>query len=262
MLDTMTAYLSAAAKPVMEKIQVTREGPRQHNPNDILLPEGYVAEVVATGFHAPVHCCFDDQGFCYVSEAGHKVDSKPRILKVNVETGAYETFFELPEERWVKTGALTGACWHQGQLYFMNTDTLSRLQADGTIEDLVTDLPGKGDHQSNCPVVGSDGKIYFGQGTATNLAVVGADNYAYEWLKHFPDFHDRPGQDITLTGQNYEYQNVLGDLRETVRTGAFVPFGTETYPGQVIKGTAKCSGSVLRYDPRRRRARADRLGLP
>ena len=249
MIDSVLAYASAAMKPVMEKIQITREGPRKHNPDDILLPEGYVAEMVASGFHAPVHCCFDDQGFCYVTEAGHKVDSKPRILKVNVETGEYETFFELPEERWVKTGAVTGACWHQGQLYFMNTDTLSRLRPDGSIEDLITDLPGRGDHQSNYPVVGPDGKIYFGQGTATNLAVVGPDDYAYEWLRRFPDFHDRPGQDVTLTGRNYESQNVLGDLRETVRTGAYVPFGTETYPGQVIKGTVKCSGSVLRCDP-------------
>ena len=102
-----------------------------------------------------MHCTFDDDGFCYVSECGHKIDSKPRILKVNVATGEYEPFFELPEERWIKTGAFTGACWHQGSLYFTNTDTLSRLTPDGGIEDLVTDLPGKGDHMTNYPVVGS-----------------------------------------------------------------------------------------------------------
>ena len=249
MVDSLLAYAGKAAQPILSRIHITRKGKRHIRTRDILLPEGYVAEVVATGFNSPVHCCFDEQGSCYVSEAGHKIDSKPRVLKVNTHTGEYETFFDLPEERWIKTGAFTGACWHQGRFYFMNTDTLSRLREDGTIEDLVTDLPGRGDHQSNYPVVGPDGKIYFGQGTATNLAVVGADNFAYEWLKHFPDFHDRPGADITLTGQNYEYQNVLGDLRETVRTGAYVPFGTETHPGQVIKGTVKCNGSVLRCDP-------------
>ena len=30
---------------------------------------------------------------------------------MDVRTGSYETFYELPTERWIKTGALTGACW-------------------------------------------------------------------------------------------------------------------------------------------------------
>lgn len=243
------AYLYAPILPVLKYIKVTRAGPRGHNPKDILLPTGYTAEVVATGFNAPVHCTFGDDGFCYVSEGGHKIESKPRILKVNVATGDYDTFFELPEERWNKTGSLTGACWHQGSLYFTNTDTLSRLTPDGAIEDLVTDLPGKGDHMTNYPVVGPDGKLYFGQGTATNAGIVGADNFAYEWLPTFPKFHDVPGHDVTLTGHNYAYQNVLGSVTETVHSGAYVPFGTETRPGQVIPGSVKCSGSVLRCNP-------------
>lgn len=168
---------------------------------------------------------------------------------MNTRTGDKEVFFDLPEERWNKTGAFTGAAWHQGSLYFMNTDTLSRLRPDGSIEDLVTDLPGLGDHQANYPTLGPDGKIYWGQGTATNTGIVGADNWAYEWLRHFHDFHDVPGQDVTLTGRNYEYRNLLGNELETVRSGAYVPFGTETEPGQVIKGNVKCTGSILRCNP-------------
>jgi glucose/arabinose dehydrogenase len=208
-----------------------------------------MAEVVATGFNAPVHCAFDDQGFCYVSEAGHKIDSTPRIYGVNMQTGEKKVFFELPEERWIKTGALTGACWWQGQLYLTNTNTLSRVRADGTLEDLVTDLPGLGDHQTNYPVVGPDGKIYFGQGSATNAGVVGADNFAYEWLPQFPEAHDVPAEDITLVGRNYDFQNVVGKVTETVRCGAYVPFRTETTPGQVVKGDVKCTGAILRCDP-------------
>jgi glucose/arabinose dehydrogenase len=214
------------------------------------VPEGFTVEVVATGFNAPVHCCFDDDGYVYVSECGHKIDSKPRVLKVDPRSGEKEVFFDLPEDRWNKYGAFTGTLWHDGHLYFSNTDTLSRLRPDGTIEDLVTDLPGRGDHQTNYPIMGPDGKLYWGQGTATNTAVVGADNYAYEWLKEYPDFHDRPGQNVVLNGHNYEFRNVVsGNLAETVRTGAYVPFGTETYPGQVIEGTVKCNGSILRCNP-------------
>jgi len=259
MLDSWLAYTYAPLLPYLKRINkkfnISREGSRRHNPDDILLPEGYVAEVVATGFNAPVHCAFDDQGVCYVSECGHKIDSKPRILKVNVQTGEYETYFDLPDERWHKTGAFTGACWHDGHLYFMNTGTdtdnlgaLSRIGANGGIEDIVTGLRW-GDHQPNYPVAGSDGKLYWGNGTATNLGVVGADNFAYEWLQHFPEWHDVPGQDITLTGRNYEYRNVLGSVTETVRSGVYVPFGTQTYQGQVIKGDVRCNGSVLRCNP-------------
>ncbi len=210
---------------------------------------------MATGFNAPVHCSFDGEGYCYVSECGHKIDSKPRIVRVNVETGEQDTYFELPEERWHKTGAFTGTCWHEGYLYFMNTGTdrdglgaLSRIGPDSAIEDIVTGLRW-GDHHANYPVVGPDGRLYWGNGTATNLGVVGADNFAYEWLQEFPDWHDVPGQDITLVGRNYEYRNVLGSVTETVRSGAYVPFGTETHPGQVIKGDVQCNGSVLRCNP-------------
>ena len=249
-LPSWLAYAYAPIVPYLKKfITVRRAGLRAYNPEDILLPQGYTAEVVATGFNTPVHCCFDDRGDCYVVECGHKVEAKPRVLKVDVTTGSYETFFELPEERWIKTGAVTGACWHRGALYLMNTDTLLRIGSDGSHEEILTDLPGKGDHQANYPVIGPDGKLYFGVGSATNTGVVGADNFAYEWLPRFPDFCDVPAEDVTLVGRNYEYQNVLGGLAETVRSGAYVPFGTPTRPGQVIKGAVKCSGSILRCNP-------------
>jgi hypothetical protein len=241
------AYLYAPITPLLKKIRIKREGRRNHKPRDINVPAGFTVDVVATGFNAPVHCTFDDQGFCCVSECGHKIESKPRIVRVDMASGEQETVFELPAERWSLTGAFTGATWHDGAFYFANTDTISRLDPDGSIHDIVTDLPGKGDHQTNYPVVSPDGKLYWGQGSATNAGVVGADNFAYEWLASYPEFCDVPGQDVVLSGRNYEFQNVLGQITDTVRTGAYVPFGTETEPGQVIPGQAKCTGSVLRW---------------
>jgi glucose/arabinose dehydrogenase len=205
--------------------------------------------VVASGFNAPDHCCFDDKGHCYVLESGHKIDGPPRVLKVDVDTGTWETFFTLPEDRWIKSGALSGACWHEGNLYVMNTDSLLRIDSQGNWEEILSGLAGRGDHQAGVPVVGPDGKIYFGQGCATNCGVVGADNLGFEWLPKFPEVCDVPARDITLVGRNYEAQDVLGDIRETVQTGAYVPFGTPTHPGQVIKGQVKCNGSILRCDP-------------
>lgn len=248
-LPSFLGTLYAPLAPLTQHIKIKRKGSPKHDPASVLLPKGYTAELVAGDLNAPVHVCFDDQGAAYVSECGHKIESRPRILKLDVQTGARQVIYEEPDERWFKTGALTGALWHAGALYFTNTDRLSRLNRDGSVEDLVTGLPGRGDHQTNYPVLGPDGKLYFGVGTATNVGVVGADNFAYEWLPKFPDFHDVPAQDITLAGRNYEYKNVLGNVLQTVHSGAYMPFGTETRPGQVIRGSVKCSGSILRCNP-------------
>jgi glucose/arabinose dehydrogenase len=111
---------------------------------------------------------------------------------------------------------------------------------------LIDDLPTRGDHHTNGPVFGPDGKLYFSQGTLTNSGVVGADNFEYGWLARSRELHDIACQDVTLRGVNYTSADPLtgGDARAV--TGAFVPFGTETQPGQTIKGSVPCSGAVLR----------------
>jgi glucose/arabinose dehydrogenase len=248
-LPSWLAYLFKPILPALKKLPSRHAGGREHNPQDINVPQGYAVEVAATDFNAPVHVCFDDAGYAYVTEAGHKIDSPPRVIRVDLATGRKQIYYEVPPERWIKTGAATGACWHAGSLYFMNTDALTRIDAAGRAEDIVTGLPGHGDHQANHPVVGPDGKLYFGMGSVTNMGVVGADNAGYEWLPKFPEDHDIPAQDVVLTGHNFEFRNVLGSLTETVRTGAYVPFGTETHQGQVIKGDVKCNGAILRCNP-------------
>lgn len=233
---------------MLKKIKIRREGPRGYNPRDILLPQGYVAELVASGFNAPDHCCFDDDGYCYVIESGHKIDDPPRVLKVHVQTGAWETFFTLPQERWIKSGAMSGAMWHDGYLYVMNTDSLLRIGPDGEMQEILSGLAGRGDHPAGPPVLGQDHKIYFGQGCATNCGVVGADNFGFEWLPKYPEVCDVPAHDIKLVGRNFEARDVLGDIRDKVQTGAYRPFGISSSPGEVIKGKVKCNGSILRCD--------------
>jgi glucose/arabinose dehydrogenase len=50
-----------------------------------------------------------------------------------------------------------------------------------------------------------------------------------------------------LTGQNYITDNLLtDDKNDKATTGAFVPYGTPSTPGQVIKGVVPCGGAVLR----------------
>src|SRR5205085_2853513 len=53
-------------------------------------------------------------------------------------------------------------------------------------------------------------------------------------------------KDITLRGLNFETQNVLSEEHEKVETGAYVPYGTKTSNGQIIKGRIPCTGAVMR----------------
>jgi glucose/arabinose dehydrogenase len=245
------AWLTKPVLPLVERYgrRIPRRGPRGFDPGDVLLPAGYVAEVVAAGLSAPVMTAFGRDDAAYVVESGHKVDDPPRIKRVDLETGGVEVMHEFSGADWVETGAVTGVAFVDASLIVTNTDRVVRIDADGTRTTIVDGLPGRGDHQTNHPVLGPDGKVYFGVGSATNSGIVGSDNAAYGWLRDNPEVHDVPARDVILAGRNYEDRDVLGDLGRTVRTGAFVPFGTETSPGQVVRGSVKASGAILRCNP-------------
>jgi glucose/arabinose dehydrogenase len=266
-LPRALAWLSKPLMPLVERfgMKVPRRGLRDFEPADILLPSGYRAEVVATGLSAPVMTTFGPDGAAYVTESGHKVDDPPGIRRIDIGEGG-RTELRAPRglepapggdltgvhtftgADWVETGAVTGAVFVGEALIVTNTDRVVRIEA-GATRTIVDGLPGRGDHQTNHPLLGPDGKVYFGVGSATNSGVVGSDNAAYGWLKDNPDAHDVPARDVVLAGRNYEDRDVLGDLKQRVRTGAFVPFGTETEAGQLIPGNAKASGAILRCDP-------------
>jgi glucose/arabinose dehydrogenase len=92
---------------------------------------------------------------------------------------------------------LTGITFYQGMIYVAHRGAITRVSADGSKVDILTGLPSWGDHYNNRVVFGLDGKMYFGQGTATNSGVVGNDN---DWVKQYPFFHDYAGASIRLQG--------------------------------------------------------------
>ncbi len=217
------------------------------NPADIALSSGYRIELVASGFDFPTGVAFDDDGRPYVVEAGYsygEVFGEPRLLRVEEDGSTSE----------VATGAhppWTGVTFSNGALYVaaggeVGGGQILRVVPGEEPDAIVTGLPSLGDHHTNGPVFDEQGSLYFTIGTATNSGVVGEDNFAYGWLERHPEFHDIPCESVTLAGENFESGNPLSAEQPRARTGAYVPFGTETASGQVIEGAVPCSGAVLR----------------
>jgi glucose/arabinose dehydrogenase len=233
------------------------------------VPAGYKAEVFMKDLIWPTSVDFDENGNVYVAEAGYAYGdpfAPAHILQISA-SGQISLFAEH------FNGPITDILWHNGRLYVSHKGKISSVERDGRITDLVTGLPSYGDHFNNQMAVGPDGKIYFGQGVATNSGVVGLDNvYPFVWLLLWPDVHDVPAKDIRLRrkvfltpqpnnvlarqgkllslGSNLSYAvtsvfNRNKDKSLLVRTGAFQPFGKHS---KTIKGQVKASGTVLRMN--------------
>lgn len=219
-------------------------GERTVKPSDVELPDGYAVEAVAQGLDFPTAVVFDAEGRLHVVESGYsygEVFGQARLLRLG-PAGAVERVIATSEN-----GPWTGAVFHEGAFFVAEGGVLEggrilRITPDGEVRAIVEGLPSFGDHHTNGPVVGPDGKIWFGQGTATNSGIVGEDSKDFGWLERHPEFHDVPCRDVTLTGENFE-------TKDGKKTGAYLPYGTTSRRGQVIPGKIPCSGAVLRVAP-------------
>lgn len=146
-------------------------------------------------------------------------------------------------------GPVNDLLWHTGRLYVAHRGKISVLD-QGDVLHLVTDLPSMGDHHTNQMSAGPDGKIYFGQGTATNSGVVGIDNYRMGWLKKMPSVHDVPGHPIKLADRTFETPNPLSqEESDKAITSAFHPFDEAAPTETTIPGRKKANGAVLSVKP-------------
>lgn len=232
-----------------------------------IVPDGYKVEVFMKDLIWPTSIEFDESGNVYVAEAGYvygDLVAPTPILKISPD-GKIVRFAEG------FIGPVTDLLWHNGLMYVSHKGKISTVSPDGSIKDIITDLPSYGDHQNNAMTIGPDGKLYFGQGTVTNSGIVGLDNvYPYVWLMLYPEEHDIPAKDIRVTNESFltpHANNVLarqGNLLSfgsnltyavtslfnrnknkslLVRTRAFNAFGEKS---KSIKGQVKASGTILR----------------
>jgi glucose/arabinose dehydrogenase len=219
-------------------------GERRVSAADVMLPAGYSIHAVSRGLTFPTAVAFDLEGTPHVVEAGYsygEIFTEARLLRLE-QNGRRHVLARSDNGPW------TGVVYHDGAFYVAEGGQrrggrILRIAPNGRISVLVEGLPSLGDHHTNGPAIGSDGYVYFGQGTATNSAVVGEDNAQFGWLSRHPGFHDVPCQDVVLRGVNFESKN---DNGERVLTGAYMPLGTPSRAGQKLAGALPCNGAILR----------------
>ena len=218
------------------------------------LPAGFTAQIITTGLNYPTSIEFDDKGLMLIAEAGEAPGdeaAQARVIRL-VPSGPGVITTEVVADQ--LNAPVNDILWHQGKLYISHRGKISVVEG-GKVRDLVTDLPSLGDHHNTQMSVGPDGKIYFGQGTATNSGVVGIDNYFLGWLHKHPKVCDVPAKDIALAADAGAFASpdllaffTKGDSRKT-KTGAFQAFGTKADEGDKIRGDVKANGTILRMDP-------------
>lgn len=255
-LPALVAFVALAVAGCMPLLpsqgggQTAFEGPRHVDPADVALPDGYRIEVVADGLTFPTGLAFDDRGRPHVLESGYaygEVITTPRLSRLEPD-GSRTLVARGDDPPWNGVAHHDGAFFVAGGTF--EGGSVLRIGEDGEITTLLRDLPSLGDHHTNGPAIGPDGRVYVGQGTATNAGVVGPDNADFGWLHRHPDFHDVPCRDVTLAGVNHAAGNPLRPEGGRTVTGAFLPFDTPSRPGQVIRGELPCTGAILSVDAR------------
>lgn len=209
---------------------------RYIEPSDINITAGYKIEAYIEGLDLPSGLLFTPEGNMLIAESG--VNSRePKILQyINNELRTLLEGFALP---------INGFNYLNGEFYVSQRGTILRIKPGETGQNIISGLPSYGDFLNSTVVFGLDGKMYFGQGTATNSGVVGYDN---DWVRQHPFFCDFPGDTVLVYGQNYSSYNIFNELDpyEIVYTGGYSPYGIPNYPNEIKKGIIKASGSILK----------------
>ncbi len=225
---------------VMERI---RPSERVAGPESIRLPAGYRIDPVAVNLNYPTSVSWDADECMLIAESqfpyGSSAPSEPRILRQ--EHGGHLEPFAGGFNHLINDITV-----YNGLLYVSHRGKISVVE-DGRIRDLISDLPSWGMHHNNAIVFDQAGRMYFGQGSISNAGVVDTAALSLLHGSNRLDGHDTPGADVVLTGRNLESQDPMTNERRP--TGAFVPWGTVTSPGQRIAGPPPgqaASGAIMR----------------
>ena len=240
----------------------------------VLVPQGYDLRLAVGGLNYPSNLTFG-AGRAWVSEAGFP-GVPPTVKEVVLADNGPGSATVILTPAMLPPGRLapqfTDVTYRNGLLWLAHRQVgangwmvgaISRFDPDdpaSTFQTVVTNLPSTGDHSNNTIVFGTDGRLYFGQGSATNSGVVGADNVP-RWVEDAPGFHDYAPVAVTLNGASFTARVPTSlDPQGMAVTAPYRPFGSGAVPpGFVIPAATAATpqdggivagvGAVYSLDP-------------
>lgn len=219
--------------------------------DDIVVPDGYDVTPILVGLTFPTSLAFAEDGTLFVCEAGSGWPLFPfvgaRILAIEPSGAVREVVTEAEARLW-------GIDYRDGEIYagFDGGATNKIVKYDvetGERTVLVDGIPGGGFHSVNGPAFGPDGYLYFNQGSVSLNGINGPEGFLLGAYNKYPDVHEIPGQDITLTGNDLSSSDPSDPLPTRTVSGAFKPFGTPAREGDEISGETLCTTGVFRTNP-------------
>jgi hypothetical protein len=240
-------------------------------PANVTVEKGYFMTRLAGGLNFPTALAMG-KGHIWVAEAGFLPGSFPRVLEIQANGTKTAVLSGSQIAGSMFSGPLTDVTFKDGWLYVTHRQpgangwmvgAISRFRPDAPVNSfktVLTNLPSAGDHGTEEIIFGEDGRAFFAQGSATNAAIVGPDNWFITgWLQDFPTFHDFAPVDLVLNGNDYRppVQFPL-DSNANRFTGPYMPYGTGAVAGQVVHGASPAhpqegmiagNGTVYSFDP-------------
>jgi glucose/arabinose dehydrogenase len=245
----------AKAEPAGPAGKWSTRTPVTPDPSKIVVPPGYKVSVFATGLDTITSLTVDKEDNVWVAISGNtfgfplegidkphvKVfDKSGKMIADKIGLGLFKSF-ALNE---------IGYCADNGRTY-VGDYTYGIWEIDGvkgTPKLIMNEVP-IGDHALG-GIICNDGWLYYAVGSPTNSGFSDPDIHGWTdasdpyWEKRTPPGvpplpRDAPCRDITLTGLNI--RDGQGNL-----TGSYLPKGTPSKPGQVIKAQTPCGGAIHR----------------
>ena len=229
--------------------------PVKPDPSKIKVAPGYKVGVFASGLDTVTSITVDKQDNVWVAISGNTFgfppegidkphvkifDKSGKLIRDSVGLGVFKSF-ALNE---------LGYCAENGRTY-VGDYSYGIWEIDGvngTPKLIMNEVP-IGDHALG-GITCRDGWLYYAVGAPTNSGFADPDIHGWTdaidpyWEKRTPAGvpalpRDPPCRDIVLTGLNI--RDSQGNL-----TGSYLPKGTASKPGQVIKAQKPCGGAIHR----------------
>lgn len=223
------------------------------DPKKVVVPKGWTVAVFASGLDTVSSGTVDKDGNVWVTISGKLFNSLDEIdpphVKVYDKTGKH--LKDIGKGTFTSVMNEIGYCAENDTVYVPEYgEKIWQVKGvNGTPELIIKDL-FNGDHR-NGGITCKDGYIYFALGLPSNTGFSDPDNHGWTdipndpyWVKHGGGTgpttpRDPACREFVHTGLNVKSTD--GRM-----TGAYMPVGVPAKPGQVVKPTIPCGGSVTR----------------